>query len=91
MLRLLEYEAAVHEYDYLGARVDVLVDQAIEARERGDQARAARLVAEARQLVEGPYWRAGQRVSRLADTEAPWARCPQQSLSRCSMHLSATL
>jgi hypothetical protein len=69
VVRLLRYRAAAHEYDYLGAQIDVLIEQAVQAREQGDDERARRLAAEARALVEGPYWRAGQQLAALADDE----------------------
>jgi hypothetical protein len=82
--RLLEYEAAAYEYDYLGAKVDVLTDQAALARQQGDQLRATRLPNEARQLVEGDYRRAGQRMAALwcdgyaePDQDGPGAPDPQ--------------
>src|SRR5919202_6480234 len=69
VLRLLAFQAAVREYELLGAQIDVLTDQAVAARERGDSVEATRLFTEQRRLVQGPYRWAGERVGELAPTD----------------------
>jgi TubC N-terminal docking domain len=69
VLRLLAFQAAVQEYELLGAQIDVLTDQAMAARERGDSAEATRLFGEQRRLVQGPYWWAGERVGEFAPAD----------------------
>jgi len=59
------FEAAVAEYELLGAEIDVLGDQAAAARAHGNLAEAAQLGATARELVEGPYAAARRRVGEL--------------------------
>src|SRR5919202_6433691 len=73
VLCLLAFQEAVREYELLGAQIDVLTDQAVAARERGDSAEATRLFAEQRRLVQGCYWRARQRGGgpAPADEEEP--------------------